>query len=124
MTLSKESRGFSLVEVLIALVILSISLLALAGLMVQTTKNNSFGSHMTEAATVAQDEFEILRARPYNSMLAGGDPSVPGANGQTYSRNWTIVRSGSFADTSITVTWADPTNHSITFGYNILSFDP
>ena len=57
----KRAKGFSLIEVLIALFILSISLLALAGLMVTTTRNNSFGSNMTEAATFAQDKFEELK---------------------------------------------------------------
>ena len=39
-----RSNGFTLIEVLIALVILSVSLLALAGLMATTTRNNSSGS--------------------------------------------------------------------------------
>ena len=124
MTLSNKSKGFSLVEVLIALVILSVSLLALAGLMVQTTHNNSFGSHMTEASTVAQDIFERLRARPYNSMVGGVD-TVRGLSGQVYTRNCAIVKTGddTQAQARITVTWSDPTNHEIRFDYNILSFD-
>jgi type IV pilus modification protein PilV len=123
LTLSSKSKGFSLIEVLIALVILSVSLLALAGLMVQTTQNNSFGSHMTEASTVAQDAFEKLRARPYNSMLAGID-SVTGSTGQAYARNWTVNKTDSTQSlATITVNWSDPTSHTITFNYNILNLD-
>ena len=48
------------IEVLIALVILSISLLALAGLMVTTTRTNSFGGHLTEAVTFAQQRLEAI----------------------------------------------------------------
>lgn len=117
-------KGFSLIEVLIALVILSVSLLALAGLMVQTTQNNSFGSHMTEASTVAQDAFERLRARSYNSMMGGVD-SITGSTGQSYTRNWVIVNNADSTQklTTITVNWSDPINHTISFNYNILNFD-
>ena len=124
MTHSKKSKGFSLIEVLIALVILSIALLALAGLMVQTTKNNSFGSHMTEASTVAQDAFERLRARPYNSM-GGGVDSVTGSTGQAYARNWVVINNADSTQklTTITVNWSDPISHTISFNYNILNLD-
>jgi type IV pilus modification protein PilV len=125
LTLSNKSKGFSLVEVLIALVILSVSLLALAGLMVQTTHNNSFGNHMTEASTVAQDIFERLRARPYNSMTCGPSDYVYGSSGQRYKRDCAMVKTtdDTQAQARITVTWSDPTNHEIHFDYNILSFD-
>ncbi len=70
---SINSRGFSLIEMLIAIVILSISLLALAGLMVTTTQNNSFGGHMTEAATFAQDRLEELKVTPWVNIAGGAD---------------------------------------------------
>lgn len=119
---SKNSRGFSLIEVLIALVILSIALLALAGLMVQTTKNTSFGNHMTEASTFAQDRLEGLRALLFNSMTGGTDV-VTGSTGQTYSRNCVITKNSTNAETTITISWSDPTNHSISFTYNIQNLD-
>jgi len=117
-----RSKGFSLIEVLIAIVILSVSLLALAGLMVQTTQNNSFGNHMTEASIVAQDVFEKLRARPYNSMLAGVD-SITGSTGQVYNRTWNILKVSTFAEAAITINWTDPTSHTISFRYNIMNLD-
>jgi len=66
-----KSKGFTLIEMLISLVILAISLLALAGLMSITTRNNSFGGHITEAATFAQDKLEEFRAlRPQQGTSA------------------------------------------------------
>jgi prepilin-type N-terminal cleavage/methylation domain-containing protein len=65
----KKSQGFTLIEILIALIILSISLLALASLMVVATKNNSFGAHMTEAVTFAQDKLEEFRAIRWETSL-------------------------------------------------------
>jgi type IV pilus modification protein PilV len=116
--LSKKSKGFSLIEVLVALVILSISLLALAGLMVQSTKNSSWGSHLTEAATLAQDVLERLRAvRPQTDIPEGvNNDQVTGASGVTYTRTWTVTTNGTstLRNISITVTWTDSVPHSIT----------
>jgi type IV pilus assembly protein PilV len=123
------AKGFSLIEVLVAIVILSIALLALAGLMVQTTRSNSFGNHMTEASTFAQDAFERLRARSYNSMVGGVDTitgltSPRSATGQVYTRTWTVVKTNTTqAEATITITWSDPTNHAISFKYNMVNLD-
>jgi type IV pilus modification protein PilV len=116
--LSKKSKGFSLIEVLVALVILSISLLALAGLMVQSTKNSSWGSHLTEAATLAQDILERFRAvRPQTDIPEGtNNDQVTAASGVTYTRTWTVTTNGdsTLRNISITVTWTDSIPHSIT----------
>ena len=112
-----KSQGFSLLEVLVALIILSVSLLALAGLMVTTTKNNSFGNHMTEAATLAQDKLEQLRAVRWEAIPEGAstDPAPQiGSTGISYVRNWTVVANGVLKTITITVSWQDKSNHSIT----------
>jgi type IV pilus assembly protein PilV len=86
---SKRPKGFSMIEVLIALVILSVSLLGLAGLMVTTTRGNSFGNHMTEAVTFAQDKLEELRVTPRDLIVSNFD-DVQGSTGMSYRRRWTI----------------------------------
>lgn len=126
MTPFKRSKGFSLVEVLVALVILSISLLALAGLMVQSTKNGSWGSHMTEAATLAQDRLERFRAvRPQTDIPEGtggtNTDQVTGASGIVYTRTCRVITNtaGTARTIEITVTWADSVNHTITIMHPI-----
>lgn len=109
-------KGFSLIEMLIALVILALAMLALAGLMVATTKNNSFGGHITEAATFAQDKLEEFRTAPWDSI--GANPlndSKVGSNGITFTRNWTVVTSadGNLKTVTLNVNWTDRTDHSI-----------
>lgn len=114
---SKKSKGFSLIEVLIALVILSIALLALAGLMVQSTRNSSWGSHLTEAATLAQDRLERFRAvRPLTDIPEGtNNDQITGASGIVYTRTWAVTTNAtSTARTiTITITWTDSIPHSI-----------
>jgi len=107
-------KGFSLIEVLVALVILSFSLLALAGLMVTTTKNNSFGNHMTEAATFAQDKLEELRAIKWENLSDGNYTDQEDVKtGITYTRNWNVATNGSLKTITISVNWNDRTGHSI-----------
>jgi len=109
-----RSNGFTLIEILIALVILSISLLALAGLMVTTTNNTSFGSHMTEAATFAQDKLEELRAIRWQDIPEGvGNDVKTGSTGTGYTRNWSVTRSGVLKTIIVTINWRDRTDHSI-----------
>jgi type IV pilus assembly protein PilV len=86
---SKKQKGFSLIEVLIALVILSIALLGLAGLMVTTTKSNSYGNQMTEAVTFGQDKLEELRITRRDLIVSDND-EVQGSTGFPYRRSWTI----------------------------------
>jgi prepilin-type N-terminal cleavage/methylation domain-containing protein len=121
-----ESKGFSLIEILIALVILSIALLGLAGLMIQTTKNNSFGGRMTEAATFAQDKLEEFRAIGWVKIPpnTGGIDQLNGATtGIVYTRNWQVAPNpinGNLKEITVTINWADQTNHSIRL-FSILS---
>lgn len=110
----KKISGFTLIEVLVALIILSFSLLALAGLMVTTTKNNSFGSHLTEAATFAQDKLEELRALRWDNINEGANTDQKvSSTGIDYTRNWNVVTNGSLKTITITINWNDRTAHSI-----------
>jgi len=110
----KKTKGFTLIEVMIALIILSFSLLALAGLMVTTTKNNSFGNHMTEAATFAQDKLEELRAVRWDTINEGTNTDLQnGSTGINYTRNWGVVTNKSLKTVTITINWQDKGNHSI-----------
>jgi type IV pilus assembly protein PilV len=111
-----KTKGFTLVEVLVALVILSVALLALAGLMVRTTRNNSFGGHMTEAATFAQDKLEELRAVSWVAILPGSDRKT-GNHGIDYARSWNVAINGNLKTVTMTINWNDQTAHSI----NLLS---
>jgi type IV pilus assembly protein PilV len=120
--LSSKSKGFTLIEILVAIVILSISLLALAALMATTTQNTSFGGHITEAATFAQDQLEQLRVTSWNNINNGwldssGRDRTTTPSGITYSRTLNVVKTGTIKTVTITVSWTDQAAHS----FNLIS---
>ena len=113
MRISLKSNGFTLIEVLIAIVILSVSLLALAALMATTTQNTSFGGHITEAITLAQDRLEELRVTQWANIVTGTDTRTVGISGIVYTRNWNVVVNGNVRTITITISWNDRINHTI-----------
>ena len=106
-----RGAGFTLIEILIAIIILSISLLALAGLMATTTRNTSFGGNLTEAATFAQDRLEEFRVTQWANIITGSDTRT-GSTGIIYTRNWNVVQNGNLRTVTITISWNDRIDHS------------
>jgi hypothetical protein len=82
--------------------------------MVQTTRNNSFGGHLTEAATFAQDKLEELRAVSWLTIIPGSDKKM-GSSGINYDRIWGVSANGNLKTITVTINWNDRTNHSIRF---------
>jgi hypothetical protein len=84
---------------------------------VTTTRTNSFGGHLTEAVTFAQQRLEELRVAPYNTIVTSGAPvtqtGVP--SGINYRINWTVVPNAgdSLRRVTMTVNWNDRVDHSI-----------
>jgi prepilin-type N-terminal cleavage/methylation domain-containing protein len=108
------ARGFSLIEMLVSIVILSVSLLSLASLMAMTTRNNSSGAQITEAINFAQDKIEELSVTPWGNLLSGADQKK-GSNGTSYTRNWTILPNlaGNLRTVNVIINWNDRQDHSI-----------
>jgi type IV pilus assembly protein PilV len=70
-----SERGFTLLEVLVALVIMSIGLLGLAGLMVNSLKNNQSAAMRSQAAWLAYDIIDRMRANRPLALPVGGAAS-------------------------------------------------
>jgi type IV pilus assembly protein PilV len=109
MTKMKESKGFTLLEVMITLVILAIGLLGLAGLQIIAIKGNSYGQQMTVASTIAQNQLEQMREGAV--ALTSDNDTVTDQNGITYTRTWTVTEDQPQTDMNtvqIVVSWAGP----------------
>lgn len=63
-TLAGAQQGYSLLEVLIAVLILSIGLLGLAGLQTTSLQSNQSASQVSQATFLASDILDRMRANP------------------------------------------------------------
>jgi prepilin-type N-terminal cleavage/methylation domain-containing protein len=82
--LRKASRGFTIIEVLVASLILTIGVLSAAALIGSVVGGTSRSEYMNQAATIASEKLEDLNRWPASiNPIAGdvGDPHVVVTNG-------------------------------------------
>jgi prepilin-type N-terminal cleavage/methylation domain-containing protein len=114
--LSRSTRGFTLIEVMIAVVILSVGLLALMAMQIVSIKANAFSSEMTYSTMLAQQQLETLKNLSFtDANLTATTPSTPhtlplppniDAKGGSYSVSWQVADTTTTMKTiTITVTW-------------------
>jgi Tfp pilus assembly protein PilV len=64
----KSENGFILIEIICAVAILSITVLPIAGLFLQSTKSNIHSREITVSTLLAQDKIEELKSLPFNEL--------------------------------------------------------
>jgi type IV pilus assembly protein PilV len=115
----REAKGFSLLEVLIAIVFLAVGLLALAGLHVTSLRGNNFSQQLTLATVAAQDRLEFLKNLPLNSnrLLANRyDDQQVTLSGISFERTYRVTEEDNRKTIQYTVSWNDGRrDHSVTF---------
>jgi prepilin-type N-terminal cleavage/methylation domain-containing protein len=128
---SIKNRGFTLVEILIGIILLSVALLAIGGMQLASIRGNTFSSTLMQATFHGQDGLETLRSIPIAggawpaSLATGqhnfgqtpddGDSTIPGT---IYSRVYTVTQHATLANMRvivITLNWTDKGNHSVSF---------
>jgi len=80
----RKDEGFSLVEVMVAIVILTVGLLSLAQMMVVATHSNQLSGRMTSCSALAKEQLERLKAAPFYTNPAALTPNpilAPGPGG-------------------------------------------
>ena len=93
--ISKET-GLTLVEVVISIGIFAIGFLAIAGLVVGTTRNNKTGNTLTEATMLARARIESLIALPLDQLDGAClDENEPEIVNRLYTRECNVESIGS-----------------------------
>ena len=103
-TLKKED-GFTLIEVLIAITIFAVGLLAVAGMQTSAIRMNSTAGKLTNLSTWGMDKIEELSALPYSDPLmdSAGNPHQELL--EDYTISWTVIDNNPVTNTkNITVT--------------------
>ncbi len=99
-------RGFSLPEVMIAVVILAVGILALAGTAGAVTKMIARGGRMGASSVVGDDLMESLRANICQTLSGNTSSTQSGTstNGK-YSLSYTAVGSGWLRNIKVVVSY-------------------
>lgn len=98
-----DKKGFTLVEVTIALFVLVVVLMGLAGYVSTIMKVASQSKQTSVASSMIQDKMEALRNIPFVVLASGNDSAS--AQGMTYHRQWTISQSGNIKTVDIRVSY-------------------
>lgn len=134
MNLVKDKRGFSLLEVLLAMCILSVAMMALATLQSRGIRANDLANRTTQALALAQIKMEEYIHRSRTETFAEGttdDPDNPinetesGGAGNFY-RSWGFQDDTPVPNAqtiTVTVTWSDIMGQHNVILNNIITFD-
>ena len=109
---SRKQFGFSLLEALIALLVMSFGMLALASMQLSLSRSADVAKQRTEAMRLAQERIETLRSfvssAAWDALANGSDTATANTN-TTYTRTWTF--GGTITETmrpiQVMVTWND-----------------
>jgi prepilin-type N-terminal cleavage/methylation domain-containing protein len=90
---NQDQAGFTLIEALLAMVILAFGLIAITNLMVVAASSNSVGNMSSAATALASQQIDLLKAQTYTNIVPGGSLTADQAG---YFRDDTIDGVGTF----------------------------
>jgi prepilin-type N-terminal cleavage/methylation domain-containing protein len=103
-------RGFTLIEILVALVITVLGLMAISAMYVANAQGTSYARHATEASVLAEDQLELMLTTPTANLTGGFDQvdehGVAVTSGG-FTRVWSVAWDGNLARIAITITWRE-----------------
>lgn len=108
MTRLRDSRGFTLIEIVVAIVMLAFGVLASASLTAALMASNRGVTNRTRAVETSRLKVEDLQSVRYSQIRNGSDTATVG--GVTFNRSWTVTADSPVANTKavrLTVTWTD-----------------
>lgn len=109
-------EGASLIEVLVALLLIGIGLLAVAPMFVSASRGNATGGDLGTVGAAGVERMEQLRATDYDNLVVGGSltSDTPGYFDDSRAGlivRWTVDPNATPPDTRIVTVWASTTTH-------------
>ncbi|MBN1626080.1 MAG: prepilin-type N-terminal cleavage/methylation domain-containing protein [Deltaproteobacteria bacterium] len=108
----KANQGFTLLEVIFAVSILTVGILAVAAMQASSIRGNAFAWGTSEATNIAMAQIENLMDLPYNDDLLEDLDEVSHSGGSVgnYDISWTVEDDAIIDQTKtvdVTVAWTD-----------------
>jgi type IV pilus modification protein PilV len=109
--------GFTLIEVMIALVIMSIGLTALAAVQISAIRGNDFSKRMTTAISIAEAKMEQIKSSSYVNILSESSIQITQSN-MHFTRQVTVTNNiaplTNTKTANVTVSWSEGSkSHSV-----------
>lgn len=104
----RNSRGFSLVEALVAIAILSVVMLGTASMLFTGLAGSAGSNNRYLAAATAQSRIETLMNTPFASLASQLTPITTTTNGISYRTKWRVTNTtANLAFINLSTTWTD-----------------
>lgn len=103
-----SARGFTLVEALVAIVMLVVGVLGAASLTAALMQSNRDATDRTRALELVRHKVEQIQSQGYYEVVTGSDTRSVG--GMTFTRSWTVRPDNPIAglrNVQVDVTWTD-----------------
>jgi prepilin-type N-terminal cleavage/methylation domain-containing protein len=104
--------GFTLIEVMIAVLLTVIAVVGIVALYRTESRASSYSRRSTEATMLATDKLEKLRTLA--TATAGSESAIDaqGVAGGMFDRVWTVTVGTSYTDIAVRVGWDDDTTEA------------
>lgn len=99
-----DEEGFTLLEIIVAISILTIGILAVASMQGSSIRGNDLAGDLSEASCIATDQMEKLIQEDYEDVVSSASPVTQGI----YSINWNVAENEVYNDTktvTMVVSW-------------------
>ncbi|MBI4767753.1 MAG: prepilin-type N-terminal cleavage/methylation domain-containing protein [Deltaproteobacteria bacterium] len=102
----KKRNGFTLLELIIALGILSIGFLSLSNLSIALLKANKYSQNKTAALQLAQEKMESIKNLSFSELKGEVESGLTiGTVGTLFRRETIVQKDSSLADITVRVLW-------------------
>ncbi|CAN2040570.1 type IV pilus assembly protein PilV [Candidatus Magnetomoraceae bacterium gMMP-15] len=116
--IDKNNKGFTLIEILIAITIFAIGILGVGTMQSYSIHGNSAAKDITEANTLAEHRIERLMSLKYTDVIGGSD-----TEDHKFNIVWNVTQNDIINDTKtveVIVTWQSKGNTNKISMYQVI----
>jgi prepilin-type N-terminal cleavage/methylation domain-containing protein len=132
MEMRSDQRGVTIIELLIALTILVVGILAVTKMMMGSIQGNRFANYETTAVNLAWQKLEEMKEIPWINLNPNANPTQPGTasdgplqvGGLSFARSWTVTPHNPADPPATTADPDKPTKDTVRVDMTVAWTDP